>query len=448
VLKWLLHSTAGLVAVVTVAFSAATLLIGGAAYEVTHEAIEQQLDHRIEVETAALLTEVARGGVDNVAEAIRRRDAARTTSSLDYLLVSDAGEVLAGMLVTALPDVGYEEFLHYRDTTGTRQGVAQSLTTRLEGATLVVAADRAGLDRIDHTLTILFAASMIAMLAAGVIATLLVGWITRQRLARIDNTAKAIIDGDLTHRIPLDGSDSEFDRLAGTLNNMLRRIEVLMDNLRQVSMDVAHDLRTPLTRLSNRLDRASASSNLADVQSQLTAARSEATNLLELFSALLRIAEIEGMAERLPKERVDLSALVADVADAYLPDMEEEKRELKLHIQQALFVNGDRQLLSQVLANLLDNTLRHTPRGTRVDVRLERSGDTAILTVSDQGPGIAPEDTQRLFQRFERAEKSRSQPGHGLGLSIVGSIVHAHQGTATISAAKPFTLQVTLPLLR
>jgi signal transduction histidine kinase len=363
VLKWLLHSTAGLVAVVTVAFSAATLLIGGAAYEVTHEAIEQQLDHRIEVETAALLTEVARGGVDNVAEAIRRRDAARTTSSLDYLLVSDAGEVLAGMLVTALPDVGYEEFLHYRDTTGTRQGVAQSLTTRLEGATLVVAADRAGLDRIDHTLTILFAASMIAMLAAGVIATLLVGWITRQRLARIDNTAKAIIDGDLTHRIPLDGSDSEFDRLAGTLNNMLRRIEVLMDNLRQVSMDVAHDLRTPLTRLSNRLDRASASSNLADVQSQLTAARSEATNLLELFSALLRIAEIEGMAERLPKERVDLSALVADVADAYLPDMEEEKRELKLHIQQALFVNGDRQLLSQVLANLLDNTLRHTPRG-------------------------------------------------------------------------------------
>jgi signal transduction histidine kinase len=436
-----------MVAIIAFVFATATLLIGGIAYEVTHEALEEQLDHRIATETSALLAEARDGGLAGIAAAIRLRDAARSASSLDYLLVDDNGLVLAGDLVADVPPEGYEEFLGYRNRQSGREGIAQAVTTRLPGATLVVAADRADLTQIDRTITALFSIALTTMLAAGVMAAVLVGWITRRRLSRIDATAKAIIGGDLKRRIPLDGTRSEFDELAITLNEMLNRINALMDNLSQVSTDVAHDLRTPLTRLSNRLDRASAATNPEDLQEQLGAAKAEAEGLLELFAALLRIAEIEGMAARLPKRPLDLSALVEQLADTYRPDMEEEQRQFMVSIEPGMTILGDRRLLSQLIANLLDNALRHTPRGTTVELDLSRAEYLAILTVSDHGSGVEPEDARRIFQRFVRGEKSRSKPGHGLGLAIVEGVAAAHSGSAKIGSTQPFEIRVSLPLL-
>lgn len=438
------RSTFGLVAIVALLLAIVTVGIGGIAYEVTHEALEEQLDHRVATETAALLAEAHEDGVGELADAIRRRDAARSTSSLDYLLVDMRGQPIAGDITTDMPlKEGYEEFFAYRR--GDRSGIAQALTTRIEGGHLIVGADRDDLKQIDRTLMLLFAAALAAMLVLGVAAAGLIAWLTRRRLARIDATALAIIGGDLARRVPIDGSNNEFDRLAETLNHMLDRISGLMVNLRQVSSDVAHDLRTPLTRLLARLDRAIDQQDAEARIAEIEAARDQARELLDIFSALLRIAEIEGMAERLPRQEVDLSALLDQMVETYRPDMEANGHHLHRVIEPGLNVRGDPRLLNQALANLLDNCLRHTPAGTKVTLSLERSGGSTILTVADDGPGIPPAEADRLFQRFARAEEARSTPGHGLGLALVAAIATAHGGQATLDGGDGFRIRITLP---
>lgn len=308
-IRRLWRSTFGIVVLVALAFAAATLAIGAVAYEVTHEALEEQLDHRVAVETRALVAEASEAGLAGVAEAIRLREETRNEASLDYLLIGRNGRTVAATIAPlAPPEPGYQEHFGFRR--GDITGVGQALATPLAGGLLVVVADRRDLDAIDSTLAALFAGALGAVLALGIGAAILVGWLTRRRLSHIDATAQAIIAGDLTQRVPRDGSDSEFDRLAATLNRMLDRMAALMDNLRQVSTDVAHDLRTPLTRLCNQLDRAAAGDPGA-----IDSARRQADDLLEIFAALLRIAEVEGLAERRALGTVDLSALLEDMAE-------------------------------------------------------------------------------------------------------------------------------------
>ena len=228
--------------------------------------------------------------------------------------------------------------------------------------------------------------------------------------------------------MPRDGSDSEFDRLAATLNRMLDRMAALMDNLRQVSTDVAHDLRTPLTRLCNQLDRAAA----GDAEA-IDAARRQADDLLEIFAALLRIAEVEGLAERRAMAVIDLSALLDDMAETYRPDFEAAGHHLATDIAPGLYVEGDRRLLAQALSNLLENTLRHTPAGTTAMLSARTTQDVIEVTLKDDGPGVSPGDAQRLFRRFARAEVSRTTDGHGLGLALVRAIAVGHGGNAFLS---------------
>lgn len=440
------RSTSGVVVLATLGFTAATLVVGVIAYEVTHEALEEQLNHRIATETVAIITEARNAGLAELARAVRRRDSVRSASSLRYLLVDEEGGRLAGTLVADIPANRYEELLAFRDSSTGRSGIAQALTTRIADGALIVAADRANLQETDRTLLKLFSGATAAILVVGVTAATSVGWVTRRRLSKIGATANAIIQGDLSRRVPRDGTNNEFDQLADTLNQMLTRINMLMDNLRQVSTDVAHDLRTPLTRLSNRLEIALSENDIYNLKGQVTSARADAEELLELFSSLLRIAEIEGMAERLPKQMVDLSALVQCITEIYRPDMEGEQRQFMVTIETGVSVAGDKQLISQLITNLLDNALRHTPRGTVVELRLNRNEDQAILAISDNGPGVDPDETTSIFQRFVRGEKSRSNPGHGLGLAIVASIATAHGGDAMVSSSHPFEIRVLFPL--
>ncbi len=437
------RSTFGLVVLVAMGFAAATVLIGFIAIDVTHEALEQQLDHRVAVETQALIAEAHQDGFSGLVGAIRRREAARSTSSLDYLLIDAQGRRMAGGMSPLIPiELGYEEFFRYRRDD--RTGVAQSLTTAVPGGKLVVAADRAGLNEIDRTLVALFSGALIAMLVVGTGSAVLVGWLTRQRLSRIDSTAHAIIGGDFDRRVPRDGSGSEFDNLAATLNRMLDRISGLMDNLRQVSSDVAHDLRTPLTRLYNRLERAMEATDQARAD-EIEAARGDAGELLDIFAALLRIAEIEGMSERLPRSEFDLSALMEQMAETYRPDAEASDHHLLTEIAPGVRIVGDRRLISQAIANLLDNGLRHTPVGTTISISTASIGNEAMIGVFDDGPGVEGVDANRLFQRFARLEHSRSSPGHGLGLALVSAVVAAHGGKATINNDRGFRVTISLP---
>lgn len=424
------RSTFGIVILVALAFIAATLAIGNVAYYVTHEALEKQLDHRVAVESRALLHEAKEGGMASVAQAIRLREAARTSSSLDYLLVDETGRPVATTIVPLVPlKEGYEEFFHFRR--GQYHGVGQSLTKPLLGGLLIVVADRHDLNEIDSTLELLFAGALGAMLALGVGAAALIGWLTRRRLSRVDTTAKAIIAGDLSQRVPRDGSGSEFDRLAATLNQMLDRIGSLTDNLRQVSSDVAHDLRTPLTRLCNQLERA-AEGDESERAAAIQAARAQAAELLEIFAALLRITEAEGLAERRALAPVDLSALLDEMVETYRPDFEVDGRQLETNIPAGFRVQGDRRLLAQAISNLLENSLRHTPVGTTAILSAVSTAKTIDVMLEDNGPGVSAADAKRLFQRFARAEASRTTKGHGLGLAMVRAIAVGHGGEAVL----------------
>ena len=437
------RTTLGLAASLSAIMTMSTAAIGFAAYYFAHRAIVVQLDDRIASETQMLLDELSEGGIPELAAAIRERDAARSVASLDYLLLDRSGHTLAGGLRTdALPRPGHTQRTSYDN--GRKQ--AQATTTILPGGErLVVAADRQDIDEVDTAIIKLFIGATAGMLILGIGASWALGALTQRRLNSIDRTARAIIAGDLHQRMPIDGSGSEFDRVAETLNQMLDRIGALLENLRQVSSDVAHDLRTPLTRLLNRLQEARIAEREPDRIAAIDAATGQAQELLQLFTALLRLSEIEAGALRATFQDVRLNDLIESVVESYRPDAETSRHELTLHLASAdLAIRGDPRLLRQLMANLLDNALRHTPAGTAVDVSVARLSCGAQLVVEDNGLGVSPADAPRLFERFSRVERDRSTSGHGLGLALVAAIARMHGGEASIEPGPGFRIKVTL----
>jgi len=435
------RSTFGLAALISVFLTLGTLAIGRVAYWITHEAIERELDHRIDTETRALLVEPGGDRSATIAAAIRRRLATPIAHDLDYLLVDRGGRRLAGNLLPALPPVpGYEEFFRARDGS-----VGQAMTTRLpDGTLLIVRADRAGLRQIDRRLRELFNWSIGAMLLLGLGGAWTLSALTRARLRKMDRTALAIIAGELGERMPVSGSGNEFDRLATTLNQMLDRIAALMVNLRQVSSDVAHDLRTPLTRLRHRLEEA-AGTGEPQRQVAIEAAVHQVDELLEIFAALLRISEVEGLGVRKHFRTIDLSAALVEFTEMFHPDAEQGGHALEVTVAAGILVDGDRRLLIQLVSNLLDNALHHTPPGTHIRLSASRDHGKVRLVVEDSGPGIPPEARARIFERFSRADASRTTSGHGLGLALVAAIVAAHHGRIKLLDGPGFGVAIELP---
>jgi signal transduction histidine kinase len=219
---------------------------------------------------------------------------------------------------------------------------------------------------------------------------------------------------------------------------MLDRIAGLMENLRQVSNDIAHDLRTPLSRLRQDLEEAQKRDlTAADLKRVIESAVTEADVLLETFSALLRIAQIEAGARRSAFRPVDLSEVMRTVADAYAPAIEESGRALRTEIADGVQVDGDRGLLSQLFVNLVENALHHTPAGTAITLRLTPRPVGAVAEVADSGSGIPVDERARVFRRFYRLERSRTTPGSGLGLSTVAAIVELHHAAIELLDSEP-----------
>jgi signal transduction histidine kinase len=267
-------------------------------------------------------------------------------------------------------------------------------------------------------------------------------WLSRAFLRRVDaiaRTAEAIIGGDLTRRVPTVGTGDDLDRLAATLNRMLDRIAALMESLRQVSSDIAHDLRTPLTRLYQRLEGARVrSATVADYEAALEAAVGEADAMLQTFASLLRIAQVEGSSHTDRFTEIDLSELAETVADAYLPDIEARGQLLASAVDPGVRIRGDRELLTQGLANVVENAMRHTPPGTRIQIALSAEPDgRVVLSTSDDGPGVGATDLPRLAERFYRGEHSRTTPGSGLGLSLARAVAELHGGGLEIHRLAP-----------
>ncbi len=279
----------------------------------------------------------------------------------------------------------------------------------------------------------------------------LAGGLTARRVLRridtINATSKKIMSGNMAERVPITKRNDEFDELATGLNEMLDRIELLMQGLKEVTDNVAHDLKTPLTRLRNRAEGAlRADRTDADHQAALEATIVESDQLISTFNALLLIARIEAGSQSDALTQVDVSKTVEDVCELYGPVIEDAGGELLLEIEPQINLNANRELLSQALVNLLENTIKYALSGEEtgeekhnapVRVSLRRQGDQVLIAVSDCGPGIPSEDRKRVLERFVRLEKSRTKQGSGLGLALVSAVARLHKGTFEIQDAQP-----------
>jgi signal transduction histidine kinase len=257
----------------------------------------------------------------------------------------------------------------------------------------------------------------------------------QRRIAQLNRTTRQIIAGDLSQRVPLSGTRDEHEDLARNVNVMLDQIEGLLTGIRHVGDSIAHDLRGPLTRLRTRLEGLAGEAHPS--KQQIEACLSQADALLDTFNALLRIARVESGAYRSAFERLDLARIVRDVAELYQAAAEDKHIQLRCWSTDHAYVFGDRELLAQALTNLLDNAIKYTPTGGRIELRLAEIGDRVCISVADSGPGVPAEERKRVLARFARLDEARSKPGNGLGLALVRAVAEQHDGTLMLEDNAP-----------
>lgn len=418
------------------AFALAITVLGTVVYLAADAAFRGQQDVALGEETAELVSGYRAEGLAELTEGLMERMRGGT-SSFGYALFDRRGRRVFGDLDLPLPETGLRDVVFRDPVEG--PDPARALTTPLgDGHSLVVAIDGEAVERIDRTILALFGGAFALVLLIGAGGALLLGGYLRGRLARIGGTAQAIMAGDLSRRVAVGARGDEFDEVGRLLNAMLDRTERLLENLRQVSGDVAHDLRTPLARLRAGLDAAlDGPPDPARQRSAMKEAVRQSDGLLALFAGILRIAEVEGGEIARSFAPVDVSALAADLCDSYAPAVADGGRRLECRVAPDLRVQGDRELLAQALINLLDNAQGHTPAGTAITLKAGGSRDQVRLTVADDGPGVPAADRDRILRRFVRLERSRTAPGHGLGLNLVAAIARAHGGELVIGDNAP-----------
>jgi len=420
-------------------FTVSTLLLFGVVYWRTAGFAAQELDNAIELEFSLLIDAYRSEGFS----ALERNVTDRLRQERHFYLLQDATGRRIGNL-PGLPRVAGWVDIELEERRGDRSAPrrrARGFGTPLPGGGyLLVGRDLAEVDALRDMVAQAFAWSIAATLLLALVGGAVISARFLARLEAISRATQEIIAGNLDRRLPAREPGDEFDRLSAAVNRMLDRIQALMDNLRQVSSDIAHDLRTPLSRLRQRLEDAKANArSIADYQATVEQAITDTESILGTFGALLRIAQIEAGSRRAQFAAVDLSELFDTVVEVYGPVAEDQGRSLAGRVEPGRRSWGDRELLTQMLANLVENALRHTPPGAHIAVDLQ--GQTGII--ADDGSGIPAAERGKVFQRFYRLESSRTTPGSGLGLSLVAAIAELHDIAIELDDNHP-GLKVTL----
>ena len=439
-----------IVAVYVLLFALSVAALLGFTYWNTRRTMDAQTDQIIAADITGLSEQYQQLGMQGLAETIRSRTLHGGGQAL-YLLSDGLRRVIAGNLDTwpqgAVTPGNYVEFDYERPVDGKLEARrARGRVFPLPGDFMLLVAqdvhDRYTTERM-FTTTLPWTVGL--MLLFGALGGALLSSNMLRRLESINRTSGEIIKGDLTRRVPMSGNGDEFDVLAENLNRMLDRIERLMKGLREVTDSVAHDLRTPLNRLRNRLEESVARLNASGAQSsEIERAIAETDQLIATFNALLLIAETDAGTTRVGMAPLDLLSVAADVAELYEPLAEERNITLVLAPAAGIAVDGNRSLIAQALANLVDNAIKYTPPGGKVRVAVS-SGEAGVdLSVADNGPGIPAADRGRVVERFVRLEASRSSPGTGLGLSLVAAVAHFHGAELVLDDNKPTGLKATL----
>ncbi|MGB6441176.1 MAG: ATP-binding protein [Methyloceanibacter sp.] len=416
-------------------FAASAAILGTIFYWTIMSSLERQITTRIEGEVENLSEDFRAEGASELLEEVQRRD---ELLAFDYLLLDKQGNRIAGTL--PITSLGWSDVSAASGLSGERRPrTFRVRTVQLDdGMRLSVAEDLRFTADVRRAWLEACGLGLIAFLILSVAGGLLLSHSFLKRVDTIRTTAQAIVSGNLGSRIPLGGTNDNFDLLAAILNDMLDRIEALMESMIQVSNDIAHALRTPLTRLQQKVE--AAQSEVKDnpsYETAIDAVRLEAKNILETFSALLRIAQIEGGSRQSGFGEIDLTELFVRVTDAFSDLAEDQGKTLVAEIEPSVRTWGDRELLAEMVANLVDNAIRHTPIGARVEISLVRDHSHIVASVSDNGFGVPKEDRDRIFQRFFRLERSAKIQGTGLGLSLVAAVAGLHRIQVSVEDRAP-----------
>lgn len=419
----------------------------------TRRLITEQITDTVNTEIAGLSEQYRLGGIRRLVIVVDAR-ARRPGSSL-YLVTTFAGEALAGNVTALAPGIldnpGWTETVYHRiDETEASEHPDHNALVRVfqlpGGFRLLVGRDLEERERLYHIVLAAGRWSVAIVIVLGLAGGL---FVTRRVLRRVDamtETTRTIMAGDLGGRLPVAGTGDELDRLAENLNAMLERIEALMFGLKEVSDNIAHDLKTPLTRLQNRSEEAlRTAKSESEYRAALEATIAESEGLIRTFNALLMIARAESGQAREDMSEFDAAEIARDIGDLYEPLAEEKGISLKVEADAPARVKGNRELVSQALANLVDNAIKYTEPGApllngaapEILVRALNEGEHILLTVADNGPGIPETDRARVVERFVRLEQSRSKPGSGLGLSLASAVARLHGGDLTLADNEP-----------
>src|SRR5438067_2644132 len=406
--------------------------------------VERQTEATLDAEITGLAEQYAQRGLSGLIQIVAARSAGDRGDAMIYLVTDPDGKPLVGNIAAWPAGVpthsswlsfALERTINGRNEVHPARG---RLFVIPGGYRLLVGRDisDAAAFRSEVRTTLLWAGSI--ALGIGLIGGTVMSRNLLRRVEQVNRTSERVMAGNLSDRIPLRGTSDEFDQLAANLNRMLDQIERLMTAMREVTDDVAHDLRTPLSRLRTRLEGTLVNpSGSASQGEAIRAAIEEADRLLATFNALLRIAELESGARLDQTAPLELSEVARSAAELYEPVVEEKGFTLSMVADEpGVRISGDWHLLSQALANLLDNALKYAGGGL-IELRVYHENGQAILEVADQGPGIPEADRQSVLDRFVRLEPSRTTPGNGLGLSLVRAIVRRHDGSVMLADNRP-----------
>ena len=455
----LLHSrTFRLTLIYLCLLSTSVLVLFGAIYWLATGAVSRQIEATIDAEIRGLAEQYSLRGTVGLIDILNGRMRAGDRSGALYLLTDPAFRRLAGNLdgwPVEQPDAeGWVTFpLTDPDPAAKRALYGRARVFNLSGGLhLLVGHDVAERVRIADSIARLLAVGLVVTVGVSLLGGFLMSRSLLRQFDRINQTSREIMAGDMSRRVPQSGRDDEFDQMAANLNAMLDQIERLVAGIKQVTDSIAHDLRTPLGRLRNRLDRALVEdADRAACRDAIGRAIDDADDLLKTFNALLSIGQAESGAPRRNFEPVDLGALVTDVVDLYEPVAEEKGLSLIVDAGSGATIKGDRALLFQAVANLIDNAIKFSTAPTggsngSVGLSLGMEGEAARIVVWDHGPGIPEPQRDRVTERFYRLEASRSTPGSGLGLSLVAAVANLHGGRLQLTDNAPgLRVELLLP---
>ncbi len=435
-----------------------TLGIIGIAFTLTYVSAQRIFEYEtaaaVEDELQGLKDRFAEGGLLELVQAVDQRSGVEGTEAV-YLLATPAGQRIAGNLSewpAGAPLTG--RWTRVKVQRGGQSVNIGARAFKVENRlALLVGRDLRAQRRFSAALAQSGALAMLAAILLASAAAYLLNRVVMRRIGDIDGTARAIVAGDLTRRIPLRDGTDEFGRLATTLNGMLERIEMLVVELRTVTDSLAHDLRTPLTRLKTQIQRGADAELPASARKDaLGSAADEADRLLASFSAMIDMARAEAGGPREQFTAIDLAALVSDVWELHQPLADDMGVALTFEAGAHPKVQGHEQFLAQLLSNLVDNALKHGARrgepGAQIAMRVEVEGDMAVVSVADHGPGIPADQRELALKRFGRLDEARTTSGSGLGLSLAATLARMHGGELQLEDNAPgLKVRVKIPLL-